>query len=126
MTEEWTCGMGLAQNADLPSKLGELMAARAVIFEKHAEALDRDEEEYPAYESLARHHRDVASRLQAIGREMTGYVDLPQASHDTEVLSSRANIDAFAAFVAVEEEILAMVQMNVERDREMLREFKTG
>ena len=38
-----TCGKGLAANAVLPARLGELMAARAEVLERHMKALDPTE-----------------------------------------------------------------------------------
>jgi hypothetical protein len=44
LTEAPTCGQGLAANATLPAKLGELMASVARVLETHTKALDLNDE----------------------------------------------------------------------------------
>jgi hypothetical protein len=119
-----TCGQGIAENAALPAKLGELTGALAAIFEAHTMALDPTDEdgraEYAAYAKLATEHRQIAAQLQALAGEMAGYRDLPMARHDMGVMSSPRLIDPFRTFVAIEQDLLDLLRTRVERNRTML------
>jgi hypothetical protein len=121
MSDEWTCGMGLAQNSALPEKLGELTSAMAELLETHMKALDPSEEEYGAYQKLAKQQRMVAANLLTIADEMAGYHDLPMANHDEEVMASPEAVEAFRRFVKSEEQVLNMLQKRIGIDQEMLR-----
>ena len=71
--DQVTCGQGLAANAVIPAKLGELIASMAEILEVHTKALD-----------------------------------------------------AFAAFLTTEQQLLALLQERLEQDREMLDQMRTA
>ncbi len=92
MTEEWTCGMGLAAHAPLPTKLGELTAAVADTLATHMQALDRSDglaqQEYAAYEQLVQAHRQIAALLLATAEQMAGCRDLPMGRHDLQAMAS--------------------------------------
>jgi hypothetical protein len=116
-----TCGQGLAANAVLPAKLAELLAARAEVLERHAKALDRTDPnaqpELEAYANLARAHRSVASELTSLANEMAGCRDLPMARHDLAVMASpEGQMEAFRRFVAIERELLALLQTKLEEE----------
>jgi hypothetical protein len=119
-----TCGQGLAQNSVVPLKAGELIGALADNLEMHLPALDLSDErsaaEQGAYLSLIEQYRDIARRLAAAGEEMAGYRDLPMGRHDMEAMSRPEVGRAFADFVAREEELLALLERGLERDRAML------
>jgi hypothetical protein len=127
METERTCGKGLAEHSVLPAKLGELTAALAEILESHATALDRTDEnarrEYDAYQQLAQAQRKTAAELRAIAEQMAGYRDLPMGRHDEEAMAAPGNAAAFERFVAVEQELLALVQQRVRQDQAMLGEM---
>jgi hypothetical protein len=122
--EQPTCGQGLAANATLPAKLGEVIAAMADVLETHTAALDLADEngrmEQDAYVNLVAHDRETAARLAAIAERMTGYRDLPMARHDPAVLTSAEAADVFERLVTVEEELLALLEERREQHRTML------
>jgi hypothetical protein len=63
----------------------------------------------------------VASDLSRLAQEMTGYRDLPMARHDLAVMASpEEQMASFRRFVAVEQELLALLQANLEAE-EMLQ-----
>jgi hypothetical protein len=130
MAETPTCGKGLAEHAALPVKLAELEDALAANLELHQTTLDlsdaNSKRELDAYLSLTRQHRDIASRLQAAAREMTGYRDLPMGRHDDRAMADPRLMEAFATFVKVEHELLMLLQRAVERDQHMLAAFSGG
>ena len=121
-----TCGEGLAANAVLPAKLAELMAAQAEVLERHTRALDltdaTSQNELDAYTKLERAHRDVAGELADLAEEMAGYRDLPMGRHDTTVMADpKGQTEAFRRFVAVERDLLALLQTKLEAEEELLR-----
>jgi hypothetical protein len=121
-----TCGEGLAANAVLPAKLAELMSARAEVLKRHTRALDLSDtaaqEELDAYTSLERAHRDVASELADLAEEMASYGNLPMGRHDMTVMTDpKGQMEAFRRFVAVERELLALLQKKLEAEEELLR-----
>ena len=121
-----TCGEGLAANSFLPAKLAELMAARAEVLKRHTRALDLTDaaaqKELDAYTSLERAHRDVASELADLAEEMASYRNLPMGRHDMTVMTEpKGQMEAFRRFVAVERELLALLQAKLEEEGELLR-----
>ncbi|MDQ5811728.1 MAG: hypothetical protein M3358_13505 [Actinomycetota bacterium] len=125
-TIDQTCGEGLAANAVLPAKLAELMAARAEVLKRHTRALDLTDaaaqKELDAYTSLERAHRDVASELADLAEEMASYCNLPMGRHDMTVMTDpKGQMEAFRRFVAVEQELLALLQATLEVEEKLLR-----
>jgi hypothetical protein len=119
-----TCGKGLAEHSALPATLAELEDALAENLELHQGTLDLSDassrKELDAYVSLAKQHRQIASRLRAAAQEMSGYRDLPMGRHDERALNDPRLMEAFARFIKVEQDLLAQLQRVVERDRQMV------
>src|SRR5262245_30427412 len=86
MTDQPTCGKGLAEYSALPSAMGALVAATADTLELHMSALDLSEEhsqrEHDAYRELTDAHRAIAGLLLATAARMEGYRGLPMGKHD--------------------------------------------
>jgi hypothetical protein len=124
MAEQPTCGQGLAAHSPLPAKLGDLTAAVADVLEAHTAALDPDDEnaraELDAYQELVAEHRQTAADLRSTSEKMRGHRDLPMGPHDPSAMTASAAVDAFARFVAGEEELLALLQDRLGQDRELL------
>jgi hypothetical protein len=124
MPEQTTCGQGLADHSSLHLKLGELTEAMALQLELHTQALDLGDEnarnEHSAYQGLVQKHRDVATRLQALGEVMAGYRDLPEGKHDMQVMRSRELVTAFEDLVQVEQELLTLLDKQVGEHQQML------
>ncbi len=121
-----TCGKGLAANAALPAKLAELMAVRAEVLERHTKALDLADpsarEELDAYSSLVRVHRDIAAELSRLSQQMADCRDLPAARHDMKIMADpKGQTEAFERFVAVERELLGLLQAKLEEEEKLLR-----
>jgi hypothetical protein len=124
MDDRPTCGKGLAENAELPAKLGELTASVADILEAHMPALDladeRSKREYEVYRRLVEDHRQASLQLEAIAKRMAGYRDLPMGRHEQSAMAASAVVDSFQRFVELERELLALLERRVERDRQIL------
>ncbi len=119
-----TCGQGVAAHAVFPAKLGELIAALADTLERHMTALDLGDDaalqEHAAYAALVDEHRAIAARLQAAAANMAGQRDLPMGAHDDDQMAAPEVRAAFARFVAVEEQLAALLADAIDRDRTML------
>jgi hypothetical protein len=119
-----TCGQGLAEHSAVPLAAARLIAALAGNLENHLPALNLEDEasaaEHRAYTSLLEQYRSIAERLDAAGREMAGYRDLPMGRHDMKAMQRPEVAQAFTEFVGAEEELLSLLQESVEQDRAML------
>jgi hypothetical protein len=130
MSDQPTCGQGLAARSALQAKLGELAASLADNLEVHTTTLDLSDEnartELAVYQGLVQAHRAIAAQLKTVGEEMAGYRDLPMGKHELEAMSSTGVVTAFERYVRVEEELLAFLRERVEEDRTILAEMRTG
>ncbi len=124
MTDEPTCGKGLAASAVLPATIAELAAALADVLEQHMRALDPNDEnsrrEHALYDRLAREHRDAAAALADTAARMEAARDLPMGAHDMAALGDPAVGAAFERFVRVEESLFELLQARLDEDRAML------
>ena len=128
VSDEQTCGKGLAEHSALPAKLAELIAALAENLEVHQKTLDlRDENarrEYDAYVALAKEHRAISAQLEATARRMAGCRDLPMGRHDERALSDPRGLEVFETFVRRERELRSLLDRSLERDEQMLAAFR--
>ncbi|HKF91704.1 MAG TPA: hypothetical protein VKC52_09550 [Acidimicrobiia bacterium] len=128
MEQQQTCGKGLAENAVLPARLGAVTNALADVLEAHVKALDLDDEharsEHEAYTKLVDEHRDAAARLRAVAERMAGYRDLPMGVHDDRAMTGPEPVAAFEAFIAMKEELRALLQEQDRRDQQLLVQMR--
>lgn len=124
MTDEATCGKGLAASAALPAQIAELIAGVAEVLEQHMKALDLGDEnarrEHALYDRLAREHRDAAAALADTAARMAAARDLPMGAHDMAAMADPAVSAAFERFVRHEESLLQLLQSRLDEDRAML------
>lgn len=124
MSELLTCGAGMAERAALPSKLGELMRALAVLA-VHQRALDgRDEnaeKELVAYVRVEEAVREAVTQLESAATHLRACRDLPPAPHDVSIVGGSAAVSAFKTFVHIEEETIDLLRPSLERDRNLLQ-----
>jgi hypothetical protein len=130
MNEQQTCGKGLAQNAALPAKLGELISAVGGILEAHIPSLDltdqRSQREQEVYQRLVEDHRRAGFLLESIARQMAGSGDLPMGKHEEKKLASPTVVRSFQRFVQLEQELLTMLESRLDQDKEMLASIQSG
>jgi hypothetical protein len=102
----------------------------AEVLEVHTKALGLGDEnargENAVYLKLAEQHGELAAQLRAVAEDMSGYRDLPMGRHDHSVMSSPQALEAFAAFLTAEQQLLALLQERLEQDREMLSQMRTA
>src|ERR1043165_4583443 len=124
MSEQQTCGKGLAENAALPAKLGELLSAMTGNLEAHRKALDLSDKnsraEDDAYEKLLKELRQVAAQLSVTASEMAGYRDLAMGRHDEKAMTHPRVREAFEQFVQRKRELMELLQETEERDHQLL------
>lgn len=124
MTDQRTCGHGLAQTSALQAKLGALVASTAENLELHMTALDLSDEssrrELVAYRHLAQQHRAIAAQLESTAAQMAGYRDLPMGRHDMSIMLDPKMREAFSKFVAAETALYAQLQHRLEEDHALL------
>lgn len=124
MTDQQTCGQGLARHSALTASLGELIASTARVLEVHMKALDPTDDaskpEYEAYRELASAHRRIAIELADTAHRMEGYRTLPMGRHDMAQMMSPAPRHAFAGFVHHEQALLSVLESRLAEDRTML------
>ena len=128
MEQRPTCGQGLAQNSLVPGKLGELTAAMAETLSAHMQMLDMSDpetkSEYETYFQLSNEQRETAARLLATANEMAAARDLPMGRHNmTDELGARL-MGAFAKYVQVEQELVALLQQTTEQDQTLLLQMQ--
>jgi hypothetical protein len=119
-----TCGKGMAANAELPKRLGDLVGALAEVLEIHMQALDLADEnsvkENEEYRDIAKQFRTTSAQLHAAAAQMTAMRDLPMGKHDVKAMSGPKPLEAFDHFVSQEQELVTMLQQRLLQDREML------
>src|SRR4051794_16188693 len=124
MTEQQTCGKGLADNAVVPGALGGVAGRLAGNLEVHMRALDRDDpaavRELEVYERVSRSLRAAAADLQAAASEMAAAGDLPMGRHDMAAMTSPDVLDAFERSVGAEDELHALLGARREAMMQML------
>jgi hypothetical protein len=124
VTDEPTCGKGLAEHSAVPLLMADLTTAMAEVLERHTAALDLTDpssrREHEAYVGLVRDFRDVSARLGAIAGRMAGYRDLPMGRHEMTAMMDPANVGAFQRYVRLEEELHHLLHSRLEMDRGML------
>ena len=127
--EQPTCGKGLAENAVLPARLGNLLAAMAANLEVHMKALDltdpNSRKEYEAYETLVIEIQGAAEQIKKTANRMTGYRDLPMGRHDEQAMNHPGVRETFERFVKQKQELLALLEQTGERDNKLLEMMRT-
>jgi hypothetical protein len=124
MADEPTCGQGLAQHAELPRLMSDVMIAMADNLSAHVPGLvsgdERSENERRVYEQLVAKHREAAEMLQAIGTQMAQCHDMPMGHHDVDAMSPRDMTSALGAMVDAEGRLVARVRELLTDHRSML------
>jgi hypothetical protein len=124
MTEQQTCGKGLAARSSLPAALAEVTDAMASILAFHQRSLEQGAAERQAYARLEEQYRAVASLLKTTAQTMAAARDLPMANHDITVLASPENAAVFARFVELERDLVSLLESSITKDRAILDQMR--
>lgn len=128
MTEEATCGTGMAAGAALPTRMAGVVAAMADVLTRHTDSLDPEEpagaEERDAWLRLAADNRQLATRLMAVADRMESQQGLPVAGHDMAVLMSDDATAAFEHLVHAQEQLHALLTEQLVEFRAMLAQMR--
>ena len=124
MSDEPTCGQGLAEHSELPLLMGDLVQSVADNLRAHLPGLVasdvNSQHEKHVYEHLAARFREAGALLHAIGTEMAGHQDLPMGEHDLQALSSGEAIEALERMTRVEARLVARLQDQLTEHQAML------
>jgi uncharacterized protein YndB with AHSA1/START domain len=118
-----TCGIGLAQHATIPAKIGIMFEGLAETLELHRTmvALDdsnsRNEDE--VYRELAARWKDIAQQVEKTAAHMAAQHELPIGAHD-QTAWGEGHLKAFEKFVTAQTQLLALLRVAAERDEKML------
>ena len=97
-----TCGIGLAQHATIPAKIGVMFEGLAETLELHREMLVRDDpnsrQEDDVYRELAASWKHIAQLVEKTAAQMAAQHELPMGAHD-ETAWGDAHLKAFEKFV---------------------------
>lgn len=130
MAEEATCGIGMAANAALPTRMAAVAAAMADVLTRHTDSLDPDEAagaaEREAWLTIAAEQRQLAVRLTAAADRMEAQAGLPMAAHDMAALTAPEASEAFAHFVHAQQRLNELLTEQLVEYQAMLAEGADG
>ena len=118
-----TCGVGIAQHATIPAKIGVMFEGLAETLALHRKMLVLDDancqKEDAVYRELAADWKEIARLVQQAAAKMTAQRDLPMGAHD-ETKWGDAHVSAFQKFVNSQSQVLSLLRVAAERDEKML------
>jgi uncharacterized protein YndB with AHSA1/START domain len=122
-----TCGIGVAQHAKIPEKIGVMFEGLAETLELHRAMLKRKDpnarREDDVYAELAARWRNIAQKVRESAAQMAAQRELPMGTHDESAWSDE-NLRAFEKFVNAEKQALGLLRVAAERDGKMLAAMK--
>ena len=124
-----TCGIGLAQHATIPTKIGVMFEGLAETLELHLKLLVLDDpnsrKEDEVYRELAAGWKDIAQRVEKTAAQMAAQRELPMGAHD-QTAWGEAHLKAFEKFVNAQTQVIALLRVAAERDEKMLASIIDG
>jgi uncharacterized protein YndB with AHSA1/START domain len=122
-----TCGIGIAQHATIPAKIGVMFEGLAETLELHRKMLVMDDpsarKEDEVYRELAANWKQIASLVHQAAGKMAAQRELPMGAHD-ETKWSKEHLSAFKKFVNAQSQALSLLRVAAERDEKMLASMK--
>jgi uncharacterized protein YndB with AHSA1/START domain len=122
-----TCGVGVAQHATIPLKIGTMFEGLAATLDLHRKMLvhgdANSKKEDQVYRELAASWREIAKLVRATATRMKAAHDLPMGAHD-EAAWGDDHLRAFEKFTRAQSEVAAMTRIAAERDEKMLASMK--
>jgi hypothetical protein len=118
-----TCGIGLAQHATIPARIGVMFEGLAETLELHRKMLVLDDrnsrKEDEVYRELAAGWKEIAQLVATTAAQMAAQHELPMGAHD-QTACGDSHLKAFEKFVKAQTQILALLRVAAERDDKML------
>ena len=122
-----TCGIGMAQHAAIPAKIGVMFEGLAETLELHRKMLLLDDpnarKEDEVYRELAASWAQSAQLVQKAAAQMGAQRDLPMGAHDQTAWSD-GHLKAFEKFVNAQSQVLSLLRVAAERDEKMLASMR--
>jgi uncharacterized protein YndB with AHSA1/START domain len=123
VAEAPTCGIGLAQHATIPARIGVMFEGLAETLELHRQMLVLDDpnsrREDDVYRELAASWKDIAQLVEKTAARMAAQRELPMGAHDATAWAD-PHRKAFEKFVKAQTQVLALLRVAAERDEQML------
>jgi uncharacterized protein YndB with AHSA1/START domain len=124
-----TCGIGVAQHATIPMKLGRMFKGLAETLELHRQMLMLDDtnarREDEVYRDLAARWREIVKLVDEAAARMAAQRDLPMGAHD-ETAWGEGHLRAFETFVKAETQVLGLLRVAADRDAKVLASMKSS
>ena len=118
-----TCGVGVAQHATIPAKIGVMFGGLADTLELHRRMLVLDDpnsrREDGVYRELVASWKDIAQLVEKAAAHMAAQHELTMGAHD-QTAWGEAHLKAFEKFVKAQTQVLALLRVAAERDDKML------
>ena len=118
-----TCGIGVAQHASIPTKIGIMFEGLGETLELHRRMLVLDDpnarKEDEVYRELAASWRQIAELVQKASAKMAAQRELPMGAHDQTAWGTE-HLRAFEKFVKGQSQVLSLLRVAAERDEQML------
>lgn len=122
-----TCGIGIAQHASIPTKIGVMVEGLGETLELHRRMLVRDDpnarKEDEVYRELAESWRQIAELVQKAAAKMAAQRELPMGAHDPTAWGDE-HLRAFEKFVRGQSQALGLLRVAAERGEKMLASMK--
>jgi uncharacterized protein YndB with AHSA1/START domain len=118
-----TSGIGLAEHATIPARIGVMFEGLAETLALHRKMLvlgdpnSRKEDE--VYRELTASWTNIAQLVGKAAAHMADQHELPMGAHD-QTAWGEAHLKAFERFVKAQTQVLALLRVAVERDERML------
>jgi len=123
-----TCGQGLAEHAAVPASIALLIECLGDNLEVHLPTIDTRTEagmaEHGAYATLVEECREAGRLLKSMAERMAAYRDLPMAPHRAEALADPTILHAFERYVAMQDQLIDVLQRVRERDLTLLKSMR--
>jgi hypothetical protein len=122
-TDETTCGEEMAADAEVPEKLGRLMAHVAENMEAHARwaATDRHgQREHDDLMAAAREYRSIADACGRAAVIMRSMHDLPATPHDPTRLDRAGHTRWMRAKIAMQVEFADLLRRHAELSKKVV------
>ena len=118
-----TRGIGLAQHATIPVKIGVIFEGLAETLELHRSMLVLDDAnsrtEDGVYRELAARWKDIAQLVEQTAARMAAQRELPMGAHD-QTAWGETHLKAFEKVVKAQTQVLGLLRVAAERDEKML------